>query len=322
MAPAEPLPSSRLRPHLLFAALGIASLVLFWGPLRELAALSLSADSYSYILLIPVLSAFALYLERRKAFARIGGDRSLPATALAAGALAIYGLIASGVVNPPADYVLSIRMVSVLLVWVAAFALCYGAQALKAARFPFLLLLLLVPIPAHWMANVVTGLQWGSAEATYALFHLAGVPMFRVGVNFELPVVSIEIARECSSIHSACALFITGLLVGHLFLKSLPAKVSLTLLTVPIAMFTNAVRITTLWFLGAKVDIGFLYGSLHRKGGILFSLVSLSILMGCLLPLRKLEDLRGLPKVARRTDGMRRKNSNEDWVSLNDPQRK
>ena len=88
------------------------------------------------------------------------------------------------------------------------------------------------------------------------------------------------------------------------------------------AMFTNAVRITTLWFLGAKVDIGFLYGSLHRKGGILFSLVSLSILMGCLLPLRKLEDLRGLPKVARRTDGMRRKNSNEDWVSLNDPQRK
>jgi exosortase/archaeosortase family protein len=118
--------------------------------------------------------------------------------------------------------------------------------------------------------------------------------MFRVGVNFELPVVGIEVARECSSVHSACALFITGLLVGHLFLKSLRAKICLTLLTLPIAMFTNAVRIVTLWFLATKVDIGFLYGNLHHNGGILFSLVALSILMGCLYLLRKLEG-RGHP---------------------------
>jgi exosortase len=283
------LTSSRLQAHLPFATLWVASVVLFWRPLRELAALSLSADPYSYILLIPVLSGFILYLERRKVSASIGRYRSLPVAALAAGALAIYGLIAWGIVNPPADYDLSIRIVSILLVWVAAFALCYGARALKAARFPFLLLLLLVPIPTHWMEKIVTALQWGSAEATYALFQLAGVPMFKHGVDFDLPVVNIEVARECSSIHSACALFIMGLLVGHLFLKSLRAKVSLTLLTIPIAMLTNAVRITTLWFLGTKVDIGFLYGNLHRNGGILFSLVSLSILISCLILLRKLD---------------------------------
>jgi exosortase len=168
---------------------------------------------------------------------------------------------------------LPIKVVAILLVWAAVFALCYGAPALRAVRFPFLMLLLLVPIPSHWMEKIVTSLQWGSAEATYSLFHLAGVPMFRRGVNFELPVVGIEIARECSSIHSACALFIAGLLVGHLFLRSLWARVCLTLLAIPIAMFTNAVRITTLWFLATRVDIGFLYGNLHRNGGILFSLV-------------------------------------------------
>jgi hypothetical protein len=54
-------------------------------------------------------------------------------------------------------------------------------------------------------------------------------------------------------------------------------------------MLTNAVRIVTIWFLGTHVDVGFLYGNLHRNGGILFSLISLSILMSFLYILRKLE---------------------------------
>jgi exosortase len=191
--------------------------------------------------------------------------------------------------------VLSIEVVTIVLTWAAVFALCYGVPALQAARFPFLLLLLLVPIPPNWMERIVTALQWGAAESAYTLFRLAGVPIFRTGVNFELPVVGIEVARECSSIHSACALFITGLLVGHLFLRSLWAKVCLTLLTLPIAMLTNAVRIVTLWFLATKVDIGFLYGNLHHNGGIVFSLVALSLLMACLYVLRKLEGRENKP---------------------------
>jgi exosortase len=277
---------------LLLAVLGAASFALSWRTLRELAVLSLSADAYSYILLIPVIGAFFFYLERQKVISRLGTTRSPLVAALAASAaLATFGLLAMQIVVPPAEYVLSLEVVCVLVIWAAAFALCYGMPALRAARFPFLLLLLLVPIPSHWMELVVTALQRGSAEAAYLLFRLAGVPIFRTGVSFELPVVGIEVARECSSIHSACALFITGLLVGHLFLRSLWAKVCLTLLTVPIAMFTNAVRIVTLWSLATKVDIGFLYGNLHHNGGILFSLIALAVLLSCLYLFRKLEEV-------------------------------
>jgi exosortase/archaeosortase family protein len=95
-----------------------------------------------------------------------------------------------------------------------------------------------------------------------------------------------------------------------LFLQSLRAKVCLTLLTIPIAMFTNAVRIVTLWFLATKVDIGFLYGNLHRNGGILFSLVSLSILMSCLHQLRKLEGHWRLPSESRRSGSSQTQSTN------------
>ena len=286
--------SSDLRCHSLSLTLVVASVVLFWGPLRELAALALANDPYSYILLIPAISAFVLYMERRNACAGVGANHgSIRAAAGPTIALVVSGvlaeLLATRAVKLPEEYDLSIRVLTVVLTWAAIFAVCYGAQILKAASFPFLLLLLVVPIPSRLMDKIVTSLQWGAADATYALFHLAGVPVFRTGVNFELPVIGIEVAKECSSIHSACALFITSLLVGHLFLRSLRAKVCLALLAIPIAMFTNAVRIVTLWFLATKVDMGFLYGNLHHNGGILFSLVSLSILIGCLYLLRTLE---------------------------------
>ncbi|MGO9865362.1 MAG: exosortase/archaeosortase family protein, partial [Terriglobales bacterium] len=262
--------------------------------MQDLKVLSLSDDRYAYLLLIPVNSAVVLYLERQRIFSGIRSARPPRTAALWAGALAVFsllgGLLAWNLIPLPAEIQLSIKVLFMLLVWAAAFALCFGPPALKAAKFPFLLLLLMAPIPSSVMDKIVTGLQTGSADATYALFRLAGVPVFRIGVNFELPIIGIEVAKECSSIHSGSALFIVSLLVGHLLLRSLPAKVCLTLLSIPIAMLSNAVRITTLWFLATKVDVGFLYGNPHHNGGILFALLALCILMSCLYLLRKLED--------------------------------
>lgn len=280
--------SARLR-FLSFAALAIASTALTLNTFRELAALSISADAYSYILLIPAISAFAFYLDRRRIFSSTSTYSYLNGAAWVAGTLAILGILALGISTPPPEYALSIKALCATVLWVSVFGVCYGVQALRAARFPLLLLLLLVPIPAPWMGNIVGHLQQGSANITYALFRLTGVPLFRTGVRFELPLVNIEIAKECSSIHSACALFITGLLVGHLFLRSIWAKSCLTLLTIPIAMFGNGVRIVTLWFLATRINVGFLYGNLHHRGGILFSLLSLAILLGCMGLIRKID---------------------------------
>jgi exosortase len=282
--------SSQIRFHMLFGIMGLSSIFLFWGPLRQLASLSLDDARYSHIILIPLICAFVVYRERHKIFDRAALRPTLAVPVLIA-ALALYGLLALRAVHPSLNYQLSATIFAIVLVWAAAFAVCYGVRTFRAALFPILFLLLLVPIPFDVMDKIVSTLQWGSAEVTYVFFKLAGVPVFRDGVSFELPGVGIEIAKECSSIHSGWALFITGLLVAHMFLKSIRTKLWLSLLTVPIAMVTNAVRIVTIWFLGTKVDTGFFYGNLHRNGGILFSLISLSILMGFLCLLRKMEPL-------------------------------
>jgi exosortase len=271
-----------IRVHPLPFLFFLASIALFWVPLHQLVSLSLNDQRYSHLILIPVISAFFLYRERHKIFPHIAFRPRLALPFLAASLLLYF-------VHSSPNYALSMAVLSMVLFWFAGFAAFYGVQSFKAALFPLLFLLLLVPVPFTQMDQIISVLQRGAAEATYRLFSLAGVPMFRDGVRFDLPGIGIEVAAECSSIHSAWALFITGLLVAHMFLKSLWPKALLAILTIPIAMFTNAIRIVTLWFLGTHVDPSFIFGPLHHNGGILFSLISLSLLLSFLYLLRKLE---------------------------------
>jgi exosortase len=126
------------------------------------------------------------------------------------------------------------------------------------------------------------------------------MPAFREGFQFSLPGLTIEVAKECSSIRSGTALFITGLLAGYAFIRSPWRRACLVALTIPIAMFTDGVRIVILTWLTVHVDRGYLYGSLHHEGGAVFSLISVVALMVAIVMLSedKLRWRRGTRRLA------------------------
>ena len=163
----------------------------------------------------------------------------------------------------------------------------------------------MIPIPTVVFDKIVFALQKGSSEMTYVLFKLFGVPVFRQGFKFSLPGVEIEIAKECSGIRSSLALFITGILAAHVFLRSGWRMIVLSLAMIPLAIFKNAVRIVTLSWLGVYVDRSFLYGRLHQQGGILFALIALAIFVPLLFVLQKSEStqMRHLNLDANTNDG-------------------
>jgi exosortase len=187
------------------------------------------------------------------------------------------------------DVAFSLTILGVALVLTAEFVLCFGRRALWVAIFPLLFLFLIIPIPPDVMDKTVLGLQKGSADMSYALFKLIGVPVFRDGFRFSLPGVDIEVAAECSGIRSSLSLTLSSLLVGHLTLKSGWSQMAFTLLTIPVVIFKNAVRIVTISWLGVYVDPGFLHGNLHKYGGLPFSLLAILILFLVLISLRKVE---------------------------------
>jgi exosortase len=289
MAPSPP--SWRFaRHHVGFAACFLVLALVFHVALMAWVKLSLEDTRYSHILTIPVISLGLLYFARSSVFRTLSFS-PLPSTLLLIPGILSYWTAQNLPSSGDSNYRLSLVVLAILFTWGAAFVLCYGIQCFRAAAFPLVFLLFMIPLPVVIMDNVILLLQKGSAEVSYVLFKLLGIPVFRNGFTFTLPGVDIEVAKECSGIRSTVALLITGVLAGHIFLYSSWRKTLLALLTIPIAILKNAVRIVTISWLGVYVDRGFLHGNLHRYGGVPFALVALAILGPILIALQRTESV-------------------------------
>ena len=270
----------------------VLSSLLFKNPVGALVRLSLSQDDASYLVLIPFISATVLNLEHSRIFLRLAGDKMLAAIFLFfAGCAALASHLAGN--HSSLGVQLSGWILSLVLVWVAGFALFFGKAALKAAHFSLLFLLLMIPPPNFLLDRIIYFLQEGSAWITGALFDLFRVPALREGLVFHLARVDIEVAKECSGIRSSMALLILALLISHFRLKSFWYKTLFVACGLFMMILKNGIRIATLTLLAIYVDPNFLFGRLHHQGGVVFFVLALLLLLPLLFFLQRVEAKRG-----------------------------
>jgi exosortase len=272
--------------NVLFLFLVIVSLFVFWTPLRTLLDYSLRGgdhqyDKYSHILLIPFITMAMVFFERRKIFASVQYHFRIGVILLLLG-LTLNWCAERAVNQLGGENSLSISILALVIFWIAGFILCYGTRAGRAGAFPLLLLLLAVPIPNLLLDAPLSAVRHGSTEVCSLIFKLAGVPFLRNGFEFLLPTINIEVAKECSGIHSTLALFIVSLVAGHLFLSPLWKKLLLVLFVLPIVCITNGLRIAGLTLLTVYVNPRFMNSSLHREGGMGFFALALLLLFAVL----------------------------------------
>jgi len=272
--------------HTYALVLWLLSLILFRHSLISLANLSFHDELGSHILLIPLISGFLIYLGRKRIFHATQYSPSVGGPLLFLTVILWFSFKAplSALRNPDR---LSAIVALIVLVWIAGFVFFYGASALKTAAFPLLFLFLMVPLPVAVSEHLTSLLQKGSAVISYVLFRLIGVPVIRHGFQFALPGVEIEVAEQCSGIHSGISLFIAGLLAEYVLLPGPWKKAFFTLCIFPIAILKNAVRIVTIAWLGIYVNPAFFHGQLHRQGGLPFSLLALALMAVLLWLLRR-----------------------------------
>jgi exosortase len=265
------------RRHIGFVAVILFSSLVFYKTLSALVQYSLHDESSSQIILIPLVAFFLLYIESQAIFSSTRTS-AVSGSCLVLGGLALFLLAHRSTFPQDGNWPLSLQTLSVVLVWVGGFLLCYGSAAFRAAIFPLMFLLLMVPLPRVVLDWVIHALQEGSTEIAYLLFQAVGTPVFRHGFQLTVPGVTIEVAQECSSIRSSIALFITCLLAGHLYLRKGWKVLLLVLLSLPLALLKNGIRIATLTLLSIHVDPSFLTGKLHHEGGFVFFFLSLLLI--------------------------------------------
>lgn len=282
--------------NIIFIFLSTVAILMIYGPLKELLSNKDHSEYYSHILLIPLVSGYFIYIKKKTLFSNLEYSYIPGIILLVIGILFyIVGKEQRAQFNLN-DYS-SLIIFSGIIFWIGGIILLYGIKTFKKISFPLLFLAFMIPIPNLLIDRIIYFLQAASAEVTHLLFILTGIPFSREGFTFHLPGMTIEVAKQCSGIRSSLGLFITGILAGHLFLKTGWQKVILALFVFPITVFKNSIRITTLTALAIYVDEKFITQSfLHHSGGFIFYIPALLLLGAVVWYFRKSEQKSSLSR--------------------------
>ncbi|HET9099929.1 MAG TPA: exosortase A [Acidobacteriaceae bacterium] len=190
---------------------------------------------FSHGFLVPVFSAYLVW-TKRKALAETAVSPSWSGVVVVAGGLVVLFLGVYG-----AEMFLSRLSLVILL---AGLVLSFGGrQLLRELRFPLLVLLLAIPIPAILYSQITFPLQILASKLAADLLPLFGVPVLREGNVIQLPSMTLEVAEACSGIRSLMSLFALSVFFGYFLERSVARRTILALASIPIAIAANAVRI-------------------------------------------------------------------------------
>jgi exosortase len=272
-----------------FSILTAVSLAIWWYPLTLSFALALHDEQYTHILLILPVSVALIFMDWKPPEPHGGLSMVLGSVLLVVAASLTFFVRWKAVTLSP-DEQLSANMLALVVWWIAAFILCFGLRASRRALFPLCFLFWLVPLPNFVLNPIVNLLQRGSVAAAHLLFVAAGVPVEQHGVLVHIPGLTVEVARECSSIRSSSMLIVTTMVLAQLLLRSPWRKALIILVAIPLSVAKNGLRIFTIAMLTTRVDPSFLTGRLHREGGIIFFLIALAVTFLLLWILRRSEE--------------------------------
>src|SRR5665213_323552 len=257
--------------------IAIAILLLVFGkPLFDLIKLAVANDLYSYIPLIPFISLYLVWLQKNKLPAFGEPASKLAAIFFAGGLMTMiaYWGTRHSMKLVQEDY-LAFNIFALLLFFVGVCAAFLGRKFLRAIIFPISLLIFMVPLPDIFRNDLETFLQYGSVAVAGGFFTIFGLPFLQMGLSFKLPDITLEVAPECSGIHSSLVLFIVSLLAGHLFLRGPWKRTILVVAIIPLALLRNGFRVFVLGELCVHLGPQMIDSPIHHHGGPLFFVLSL-----------------------------------------------
>jgi len=153
----------------------------------------------------------------------------------------------------------------------------WGLDRLRRLFLPLLLLASMVPLPVMIYNSLAGPLQLLASEGATRIAQSVGVSVFRDGNVIQLAGVTLGVAEACSGLNSLSALIVGSLLLGYLFCSGWVARIALIVLSVPLAIGVNVMRVAGTAIL-ADLNREFAMGFYHAFSGWLVFVVGLGLL--------------------------------------------
>jgi exosortase D (VPLPA-CTERM-specific) len=192
---------------------------------------------------------------------------------------------------------LFVQRISLIVMFAGIVVYFWGAKLLKLLTVPFLLLLFAIPIPQIIFNKIAFPLQlWASQLAVWGI-RIFEVPSIRKGNVIEIlpqgatQIVALEVVEACSGIRSLMTLATLGLVLWYFTREKSRFDwirgAILVVSAIPIAILTNAARVTSTGVLTYYYGKQSAEGFTHEFSGWLVYVVALTILLAVNIALKK-----------------------------------
>lgn len=237
------------------------------------------SDDYNYGLFIPFAVAYLLW-ERRAAW------RSAPSVRSWAGLVPFcLGILLYWLGELGGEYY-SLFIAS----WLIAVGYYWGLTGwhrLRTIAFPVLFSIAMFPFPDFINHNLSLRLKLLSSHMGVKILQVCGFSAYREGNVIDLGFTRLQVVDACSGLRFLLPLIVLGILLAHFYRASWWKRAVIVLMAVPLSILTNAFRVAAVGFLyphfGPRVAEGFL----HDFSGWLIFMVSLGLMVGVLLLLKR-----------------------------------
>ncbi len=248
----------------------IALLVLIYLPtFLWMKARFLEADTYySHGFLVPLVFLFLIWMKRE----------DLKNSKIAPMNIGLILLVPALFLHLVA-YRWGINFISGFSLIIALFGLSlylFGAEITRRLTFPFCFLVFMAPLPQVMIITISFKMKIFAAQVATSLIKLIGIPSLRVGSIVHLPNTSLTIGDPCSGLRSLISLTALGALYAYLAKISRIRRIVLFLVSIPLALVANIIRIVLL------LIVAFVYGSevatgkFHDISGFLLFIIALT----------------------------------------------
>jgi len=153
-----------------------------------------------------------------------------------------------------------------------------GSQTLRTVVFPLAYLLFMIPPPAIIMNQIAFPLQLMAARLATGTLDLIGIPVLREGNVIDLAPMRLEVTEACSGIRSLIALLALAVIFAYLTQRRWGPRVLVALSAIPIALITNAARITLTGVLVETVGPAAGIGFYHEFSGLVIFVLAFLLL--------------------------------------------
>jgi len=253
-------------------------------------------ENYSHGLLIPFIIGYILWSERE----RLGSAVKRPAI-LWGGALVILSVLMLWAGTAGSELFMQRTSLVVMLAGIALYF--WGWNILRLALVPLLLLALAIPIPAIIFNQIAFPLQLFASRCAVWAMRALDIPVLRQGNIIELmPLGStktkkLEVVEACSGIRSLMTLATLAVVFayftyprpkdgdgdgtksfGWLYQWGFWRSVIIVLSAVPIAIFTNALRVSGTGVLSRYYGTEIADGFFHSFSGWVIYIVAFVLL--------------------------------------------